>query len=30
LPITKEIYEPTLKELSQYGIEFEEREEEVG
>lgn len=30
LPITKEIYEPTLKELSQYGIEFVEREEEVG
>jgi len=30
LPITKEIYEPTLKELSQYGIEFAEREEEVG
>ena len=30
LPITKEIYEPTLKELSQHGIEFVEREEEVG
>jgi len=29
LPITKEIYEPTLKELSQHGIEFVEREEEI-
>ena len=30
LPITKEIYEPTLRELSQHGIEFAEQEEEVG
>jgi len=30
LPITKEIYGPTLKELSEHGIEFVEKEVEVG
>lgn len=29
LPISKEIYEPTLKELGQHGIEFVEKEVEV-
>ena len=28
LPITKEIYAPTLKELGEHGIKFAEKEEE--
>ena len=29
VPVTKDIYEPVLKELKDYGIEFIEEEEEI-